>query len=142
MTIVKLSDEVKRLRAPQQSDRFVKMLRAKVQAEELEAVYNGEFFVLPKQFTDLKRTEARQKRAKNMLIRKTPAYEAWFEEVDADLAEVRLVGRSQPKVTVENFVNGTLSWDEHVAATRQEIKAKTERGANLGQKRRKAASAP
>lgn len=142
MDIVRLSDEVKRLRAPQQSDRFVKMLRNKVLAEELEAVYNGETFVLPKQFTDLKRTESRQKRAKDMLIRKTPAYEAWFEEVDADLAEVRVVGRSQPKLTLENFTNGTLSWEEHVAATRQEIKAKTERGAALGQKRRKSSRVP
>lgn len=140
MTIVKLSDEVKRLRAPQQSDRFVKMLRNKVLAKELEAIYNGETFVLPKEFTDLSRTESKQRRAKDMLIRKTPAYEAWFQEVDADLAEVRLVGRAQPKITPENFMNGNLSWDEHVEATRREIKAKVERGASLGQRRRKAVS--
>ncbi|MFC5849463.1 hypothetical protein [Deinococcus petrolearius] len=129
---VKLSDEVKRLDLPQQSETFVRKLRSAIAEEIVEGVYNGEKFVLPKQFTDLTRTETRQKKAKEMLILYSPAYEAWFLETQAALTQIR--PRSEPRlpITPENFTEGKLDWQSHLDQTRHNIQNKQERGAKLG----------
>lgn len=129
---VKLSDEVKRLDLPQQSETFVRKLRSAIAEEVIEGVYNGEKFVLPKQFTDLSRTETRQKKAKEMLILYNPAYERWFQETQAALTQIR--PRSEPRlpITPENFTEGKLDWQSHLEQTRHNIQSKQERGAKLG----------
>lgn len=129
---VKLSDEVKRLDLPQQSETFVRKLRGAIADEIIEGVYNGEKFVLPKQFTDLSRTETRQKKAKEMLILYNPAYEQWFRETQAALTQIR--PRSEPRlpITPENFTEGKLDWQAHLEQTRHNIQKKQQRGSKLG----------
>lgn len=129
---VKLSDEVRRLDLPQQSETFVRKLRSAIAEEVIEGVYNGEKFVLPKQFTDLSRTETRQKKAKEMLILYDSAYERWFRETQAALTQIR--PRSEPRlpITPENFTDGKLDWQSHLDQTRHNIQNKQERGTKLG----------
>lgn len=128
-----LSAQIKKLHNSQRSDTFIKQLRNAVRDGQIEAADAPGRFELPKKFVRRSSKETYTRQAKDMIIDATPAFEAWFESVNQELAPARNGGKI--KVSVEAIEAGLVDFSALAAATRQKLSASFTKGQALGKSR-------
>jgi len=136
----KLSDQIQQLNNPQRSDAFVKRFRTAVRDGEFDAVYIPERFTLPKQYAKRGSDERYTKDSKDMIFEVTPAFDAWFEQIDTELTSGRRQARAKP--SLEAFERGELDFRALAEETRRKMDASYKKGQSLGQSRSKARKKP
>ena len=140
MAYAKLSDQVAQLDNPQKADTFVKLFRAAAREGTFDAVQVGERFTLPKEYKPRKEDGRAQRDVKDMVFERTPAFDAWFEDV-----QPQLVGRTrQPKVKVslESIQSGKVDFKALAEETRAKMTASFAKGQALGNSRAKSKAKP
>lgn len=130
MAYKKLSEQVRELSNPQRSDTFVKLFRGAVREGKIEAAYIQERFSLPKAFSSRKSGGSYSKDSRDMIFEVTPAFEAWFQDVNRELAPARSGGKIKP--TVENIEAGLVDFKALAEQTRQKLHASYNKGHQLG----------
>ncbi|WP_019585218.1 hypothetical protein [Deinococcus apachensis] len=140
MPYARLSEQVQKLSNPQRSDTFVKQFRNAVRDGEVDAAEVPGRFTLPKEFKKRGSDETSRKEVKEMVFEVTPAFEAWFERVDAELATAPTRGSGKPKVTVENIEAGAVDFKALAEETRRKMQASFEKGQALGNARKAGAA--
>ena len=133
MPYVTLSDQVKKLHNPQRSDAFVKQLRVAVREGDIDAIDAPGRFDLPKKFARRGGNETYTRTVKDMIIDATPAFEAWFENVNRELSPARTGGRI--KVSLESVEAGLVDFKALASETRKKMGASFSKGQALGQSR-------
>lgn len=132
---VRLSEVVKDLHDPQQSDKFVRILKVAVAEGKVTAALAEDRFVLPKVFRRRLEQASPTKEVRDMMIQDGPAFRAWFEAVNTELDHVKR--RPVAKPTIENIKQGKVDFTTLAEATRQKLKTAQQRGAVLGRSRKK-----
>lgn len=135
MAYRKLSEQLQELSNVQRSDAFIKRFRDAVRDGEIDAFSLPERFTIPKQFNRRGAEGTYQRDTKDMLFEVTPAFTAWFEEVNKELASSRRNSRVKP--SLEAVETGQLNFKDLVAETRQKMRASYEKGQALGKSRAK-----
>lgn len=135
MAYRKLSEQLQELSNPQRSDAFIKRFRDAVRDGEIDAFSLPERFTIPKQFNRRGAEGTYQRDTKDMLFEVTPAFAAWFDEVNKELASSRRNSRVKP--SLEAVETGQLNFKDLVAETRQKMRASYEKGQALGKSRAK-----
>ncbi|WP_034386072.1 hypothetical protein [Deinococcus sp. YIM 77859] len=133
MPYKKLSEQVQELSNPQRSDAFVKQFREAVREGKFDAINLPERFTLPKQFSRRGAEGKYQRDTKDMLFEVTPAFEAWFEQTNQELAAQRRPSALKP--TVENIEAGLVDFRALAEETRRKMQASYEKGQALGRSR-------
>lgn len=104
---------------------FVKLLRSAVRQGQVDAAYLPGRVEVP---ATTRSNSAAPQTARNMIIKITPAFDAWFTEVNAALTGPP----RKPVVTLEAFESGELDFAQYVLETRLLLNSKYERGQQLG----------
>ncbi|GHF44236.1 hypothetical protein HNQ07_001878 [Deinococcus metalli] len=138
MAYVTLSTEIKKLVNAQRSDTFVKELRAAVRDGTVEAADLPARFTLPKEFSRRGEEDTYRRDVRDMIIEVTPAYEAWFADMNKELAVSRRGGTVKP--TLENIEAGLVDFKALAEATRQKMQSSFTKGQTLGKSRKGSAS--
>ncbi|GGJ81813.1 hypothetical protein [Deinococcus aquiradiocola] len=133
MAYRKLSEQVTYLTNPQRSDTFVKLFRNAVREGHFEGAYMPERFQLPKTFNRRGGGESYSREVKEMLFELTPAFEAWFDTINRELAASRKGGRIKP--SVEAIEAGLVDFKTMAAQTREKMQASFKKGQSLGTSR-------
>ena len=133
MPYVTLSDQIKKLHNPQRSDAFVKQLRVSVREGDIDAANLPGRFELPKQFAKRGGKTTYTRTVKDMIIDVTPAFEAWFENINRELSPARTGGKV--KVSVESIEAGLVDFKTLAAETRKKMGASFSKGQALGNSR-------
>lgn len=129
-----LSEQIKNLSNPQRSDAFVKRVREAVRTGEFEAAQIPGRFTLPKTYRKRGSDETGTREAREMVIELTPAYEAWFQQVNEELAAAPS-RNAKVKPTVENIESGAVDFKTLAEETRRKMQASFAKGQQLGQSR-------
>lgn len=137
MAYMKLSEQVQKLSNAQRSDTFVKLFQEAVRSGKIDGAYLPERFTMPKQFARRGSEETYQKDTREMIFDHTPAFDAWFEETNRELAAARRGGTVKP--SLEAVESGLVDFKDLVAQTRQKMQASYEKGQALGNSRKGAA---
>jgi len=130
---ITLSDQIEKLHNPQRSDTFVKQLRTAVREGNVVAADLPTRFPLPKQYTKRGSNATYNRTVKDMVIDATPAFEAWFENVNRELTPSRTGG--QIKVSAEAIEAGLVDFKALAAQTREKMGASFKKGQALGKSR-------
>ena len=138
MAYRKLSEQVQELSNPQRSDSFVKAFRSAVRDGRIEAVYIQQRFTLPKAYTTRGSEGTHSKDSRDMIFDATPDFEAWFQDLNKELAVSRRGGKIKP--TVENIQAGLVDFKELAAQTRAKMHSSFSKGQQLGASRGKKAA--
>lgn len=104
---------------------FMKMLNTAVREGRVDAAYLPGRVEVP---ATTRSNSAAPRTARNMIIKITPAFDAWFTEVNAALTGPA----RKPAVTLEAFESGELDFAQYVQETRLLLNSKYERGQQLG----------
>ncbi|WP_102124974.1 hypothetical protein [Deinococcus planocerae] len=72
--------------------------------------------------------------ARELVIEVTPKYEAWFQQMNEELAAVPS-RNAKVKPTVENIESGAVDFKTLAEETRRKMQASFEKGQQLGQSR-------
>ena len=139
MPYVTLSDQIKKLHNPQRSDAFVKQLRVSVREGDIDAANLPGRFELPKQFAKRGGDTKYTRTVKDMIIDATPAFEAWFENINRELSPARTGGKVG--VSVESIEAGLVDFKALAAETRKKMGASFSKGQALGKSRAGASNA-
>lgn len=136
MTYKRLSEQVQELTNAQRSDTFVRQFREAVRQGEFKAIYlPGERFTMPKQYTRRGKSGTYQKDTKEMLFEYTPEFEAWFDDMNRELAVSRKGGSIKP--TIETVEAGLVDFEALARETQEKMQASFEKGQALGKSRAK-----
>jgi len=133
MPYITLSDQIKKLHNPQRSDAFVKQLRVSVREGDIDAANLPGRFELPKQFAKRGGDTTYFRMIKDMVIDATPAFEAWFENINRELSPARSGGKV--KVSAESIEAGLVDFKALAAETRKKMSASFSKGQALGNSR-------
>ena len=139
MPYVTLSDQIKKLHNPQRSNAFVKQLRVSVREGDIEAANLQGRFELPKQFARRGSDMTYTRTVKDMIIDATPAFVAWFENINRELSPAR--GGGKVKVSAESIEAGLVDFKALAAETRRKMGASFTKGQALGKSRAGASKA-
>ncbi|MDR6218281.1 hypothetical protein [Deinococcus soli (ex Cha et al. 2016)] len=107
------------------SAKFMKLLHSAVREGRVDAAYLPGRVEIP---ATTRSNSAAPRTSRNMIIEITPAFDAWFAEVNAELTGPE----RKPAVTLEAFESGELSFEQYVQETRRLLNSKYERGQQLG----------
>lgn len=140
MPYTTLSEQMKYLSNPQRSDTFVKRFREAVRTGELEAAQLPQRFTLPKTFRKRGNDEPDTREVREMIFELTPEYEAWFNQVNEELAATT-TRSAKVKPSVEAIASGQLDFKALAEETRRQMQARFEHGQKLGQSRAQAKGA-
>ena len=139
MPYITLSDQIKKLHNPQRSDAFVKQLRVSVREGDIDAAHLQGRFELPKQFAKRGGNTTYTRAVRDMIIDATPAFEAWFENINRELSPARSGG--EVKVSAESIEAGLVDFKSLAAETRKKMSASFSKGQALGKSRAGASKA-
>ena len=139
MPYITLSDQIKKLHNPQRSDAFVKQLRVSVREGDIDAANLPGRFELPKQFAKRGGDTTYTRTVRDMIIDATPAFEAWFENINRELSPARSGGKI--KVSAESIEAGLVDFKALAAETRRKMGASFSKGQALGKSRAGASNA-
>ena len=140
MPFVTLSDQVKKLHNAQRSDAFIKQLRISVREGDILAAELPARFELPKKYAKRGSDTTYTRTAKDMVIDATPAFEAWFENINKELSPTRSGGKV--KVSAETIEAGLVDFKALAAETRKKMGASFTKGQALGKSRTGKTKAP
>ena len=133
MPYVTLSDQIKKLHNPQRSNAFVKQLRVSVREGDIDAANLPGRFELPKQFAKRGSDTTYTRAVRDMIIDATPAFEAWFENINRELSPARTGGKV--RVSAESIEAGLVDFKSLAAETRKKMSASFSKGQALGKSR-------
>ncbi len=129
MPYITLSDQVKKLQNPQRSDIFVQKLRMAVREGLVDAAETPGRFEMPKVFVRRGSKETYTRMAKDLIIDGTPAFEAWFADINRELSKSR--GRRKIQVSVEAIETGLVDFKALVDETRRKLGTRAARSQQL-----------
>lgn len=130
-----LRDQLVRLGVPQRTGQFVRLFRSAVRSGRIDAAFLPDRFTPAEVFPD--RAVGLDGRAiRDLIVKVTPAYEAWFETTRAAL---RRSGR-RAHVTAEQIASGEVDFGALVERTRAQLNAAEARRQRAAVNRRAAAA--